>query len=206
MDLLFTGGTAQARQLVSSTLTLSSYDWSRIPTIVSVSWLDDPYPGIHDEYGVTLIPGHQGGIDRIGRPMSADLVLRNGLEDPAKAQPGGVTGGEALVHDVVHHELGHVLAALFVNGYTRDGVAHQPHRKIICEAFGGTLTDWHPDGSAWEDRIEEAFAETFKDVYLPRAQRLADNRTNWKLPASGYTAFLDVIDDLCPSPFGGGTS
>lgn len=206
MELLLTGGTAQARQWVSTTLALSAYDWSRIPTIVSVSWAADPYPGLHDEYGVTLIPGQQGGVDRLGRPMSTDMVLRNGLEDPDKAQPGGVPGGQALVHDVVHHELGHVLASLFVNGYTRAGVAHQPHRKIVCEAFGGTLADWHPDGSAWEDRIEEAFAETFKDIYLPRTARLADNRTKWKLPAAGYSAFLDVIDDICPSPFDGGTS
>lgn len=203
MELTFDGGTAQAIAYVQSAVASSSYPWDRLPQRITVSWQADPYPGIHNEFAVTLFEDNVW-TDRLGRPMAARIVMREGLEDAAKAQPGGFQGGAELVRDVFHHELGHVLASMFVNGYTRNGVAHEPHVLQAVHAFGGQLGDWH-EPADWADRIEEAWAESFKDTFLARELRYGDNRTHWRLSGAGYSQFLDVIDDLCPSMGGGAT-
>lgn len=185
-SVTFEGGTANQRDLVNETIALSLYDWNRLQFEVVFRWSSDPIPGYLNELAGTSyrlpVPFER---DPCFRPNLAWITLRDDLDDPAA--PAG--GGPQVYRDVVHHELGHVLAAKL----------HYTQVITLCALYGGNTTQWGGPGSdrAWEDQISESFAETFKDVFLPRQYREWDNRTKWRLPARSYQGWIDVLSDIC---------
>ncbi len=58
----------------------------------------------------------------------------------------------------------------------------------------GALEDWNPLDRPWEDRVQEALAEFFKDLYLPESARIYDQRTNWQMQRESFDAFMDMVE------------
>jgi hypothetical protein len=80
------------------------------------------------------------------------------------------------------HELGHAAFAALP----------EEARLAIVEMFGGDSDDedeLSPPGSAWQNRIAEGIAETFKEAFLPRRYRVFPNRTNKRIPYSRFSEF-----------------
>lgn len=101
---------------------------------------------------------------------------------------GGPLGGKTFYQESVVHELAHVVITMLVatGGYTVETLTAE-----LGPMLG--LSVWNDPGVAWEDRILEATAETFKDIYMPKAARVYSNRTNGKLPRVRFDDFKHVI-------------
>jgi hypothetical protein len=153
-------------------------------------------------------------FDSSDNPVSLNLQLSFVVGDPHPESPenelgyGGFDGTDFFiilnnavgvsypgwddmnaVHDVVAHELGHILQKLYEERYSttqfRDAL------RDIFEAPSAQLST-----GPWVDRLEEGFAETFKDVYLKDEHRKYDNRTNHRLSEDRFQDFLDLIQEL----------
>jgi hypothetical protein len=89
----------------------------------------------------------------------------------------------------IAHEIAHVITFAWIGdteGDREDLVA-----MFWKEGAQGQLEDWNPLDKPWADRIQEAVAEFWKDLYLPT--RVFDNRTNWKMSRASYPDFMDII-------------
>lgn len=89
-------------------------------------------------------------------------------------------------HETAVHETGHsAFAAL-----------PKANRVKIAQMFGAksdSAAELFPASKAWEDRIGEAIAETFKEAFLPRRYRVFPNRTNIHIPYSRYPEFRELF-------------
>lgn len=190
--------TAEQFAAAQTTTALSLWDWSRLTSQVRLAW-GQPDANVHDDFEVyahTWVLDDYGGtptVDRAGRPDWAEVVVRDDLiqffEDgngpPNPRWPNRRING---VYDVIHHELGHVLASKLS--------AEQIH--TIGQCFGRDITDWQDDRSLpWNQRVLESFCETFKDIFLGD-QRMWDNRAI-PLPRQNFEMFLNVLREICPA-------
>lgn len=128
---------------------------------------------------------------------TAIIVIREKAEDPTQPflanLPNPTKDVKNFFMESVVHELGHVVvlanlkaveipalcALFFRHGPTGEGIQM------------GTADNW-TDG-AWEDRIQEAVAETFKDAFLGDIYRVYDNRTNWSLETSSWSLYAEHL-------------
>lgn len=93
--------------------------------------------------------------------------------------------GVKFLQEVYAHELGHGLFASLP----------EDQRIAIAAMFGASSDDieeLQPKGSAWQNRIMEGIAETFKDAFLPRRLRRYSNRTNKHIPIHKYPEFREL--------------
>lgn len=125
-----------------------------------------------------------------------------GAEDPTQGFNQGVRDDvKSFFMESCIHEYAHALMHIFF-------AAGDAEKANICTWFKhrntgkvGTINDWSPENGDWEDRIEEAIAEFFKDVYMPEQFRYYQQRTNWQFQKSYFNSFLDMIESvLCPPP------
>lgn len=133
------------------------------------------------------------GLDPYGDPYEQSswgdtpfvrILIR---EDLLLGGAGEEWSGRPFLCETVCHELGHVVIYLLMKAY---GVAWV--KEKACAIFGRPLGEW--DAGAWEDRVQEAVAETYKDVMMPK--RAYDNRTNIKLAEGSFTDFKTLFVDL----------
>lgn len=88
-------------------------------------------------------------------------------------------------NETVIHEFAHSLFAALP----------EEQRIRIAQLFGAkgdSIEELQPKGSAWEDRIMEGIAETFKEAFLPRRFRVFPNRTNHQIPYNLYPEFRSL--------------
>jgi len=89
------------------------------------------------------------------------------------------------------HELGHsVFAAL-----------PEASRVAIAQMFGADSDDvdeLFPEGAAWQNKIGEGIAETFKEAFLPRRYRVFPNRTNRKIAYADFPEFRRLFREGVP--------
>lgn len=146
---------------------------------------EPPCPG-HKDYMCTYMEGNV-----------ATIVIRRGAEDPSQPFLGNLPNPAKDVKNFfmesVVHELGHVVqltnmkdaditpmcALFFKQGATGEGMQW------------GTSDNW--SAGDWEDRIQEAVAETFKDAYLGDMYRVYDNRTNWSLGQTSWDQYAELL-------------
>lgn len=173
MQVTFANGTTRQHDLFNAAVTASIYDFDQVPTEVTVSWEADPDPGDANEFAITINAGSTSTIAIID-----DL---DGL-----GRPGPYTG-EAFYKEVVLHELGHVALAERI---AQNGVAdlYALFEHTITGAVG-TAESW--DSGAWEERILEGCAESFKDAFSTIENRLFSNRTNWRVPLGNWAYFVE---------------
>lgn len=192
MRLTFQGvGEIDAGTLQQQTLFQAAFDAITFPTTrlnldVVVGFGPDPCPDMDHELACTFVTFEGEGLNNCGRPTSASIVMLDGLEE----ETGNAFRGIRMFYDVVAHEIGHVASAWLTD----------VQRGELCVLFGGQPSNWRPENAPWPDLIQEAQAEFFKDVFMPKELRRYDNRTNWKLPRANFPAWLEIMSTLCTCP------
>lgn len=183
--LSFTNGTADQQALFEQALDRATYPWNgRGQPDVEVTFTPDPTLAgdVHDFAYTTVFDTPRNPCDR---PLVATMHVQSNLEEE---RPGDQFSGVAFFQETVVHEMGHVVASWL-------NVAQM---TIISSLFGGTYeANWRPD-TDWPTRIVEAQAEFFKDVFMPKEFRRYDNRTNWKMTRGNFSAWVDIMNSLCP--------
>lgn len=160
----------------------------------TVQTMDDPPCPGHSDYMCTETTFW------VNDDPTITWTIITGAEDGSQSFNAGVRDDpKAFFMESAVHEYAHALMHVY---YARsDG-----EKADICTWFKhknsgkvGTLEDWSPENGEWEDRIEEAIAEFFKDVYMPEQFRYFQQRTNWQFQKSYFSAFLNMVEgQLCP--------
>lgn len=150
--------------------------------------------------------GHKDAMCTTGAGGEYLVEVRAGLEDPnSPINEGKQETVKDFFREAVVHEIGHVVEKEYLRyradyyaefGDTEEGARFNQLVKVIAPMFTyhdshrlGTIADWDPESAAWEERIEEAVAETFKDTWLAPTLKLYDNRTNWSLQTGSKAEF-----------------
>lgn len=191
---LFIDPTASAEQqaMVNEAVARSTFDWDRLTSTVALRY-GVPDPAVHDDFETYAMTWIDSAPDHAGRPDHARVVVKDTLlthfatggGPPGRRWPNNPENG---VYDVVHHELGHVLAAKLNTAQIR----------VIATAFGRSIVDWQDDRSLpWGERVLESFCETFKDIFLGE-DRMWDNRA-LPLPRQNFEIYLNVLREICPA-------
>lgn len=183
----------------------SRMPWDRTYLNVNVHTVDEPPCVGHSDYMCTVTTGD---------PMTGfqhDIYIRSGADDPKANFNAGVTDDlHNFFAECFIHELGHA----FVKQYMAPDSGSQ---TVVCSWFyletatgegrarRGVLTDWDGTDKKWEDRITEAIAEFFKDVYLPDSHRVYENRTNWWMDEAHFPEFVQIVESIVCTGGGGGT-
>lgn len=120
-----------------------------------------------------------------GSPVSATMKIADDLDQFVPSREP--YNGEAFYKEVIVHEWMHLLQAEM----------SPLNRERIIESFGGGA--W--DSGAWAQQIQEADAETGKDLFADPAQRRFLNRTAHRLPEDQLDLWLAqhyVLDPDAP--------
>lgn len=192
MDITLNGGTQQQQQWFNEAIRAITYPLDSVDAEVTVEWPDEPSLPGHSEYACTHVTG-----------TVALIEIRKSLDTVPDSL---ITAAELKdrYFDVVAHEIGHVVH------FTRYSLGQ---REGQCPLFFydgpdegernrvGTPDDLNPSAKVWADRIQEGYAEVWKDSFLPSALRFSDNRTNWRIAQSSWVGLFAVPDDTDITPF-----
>lgn len=189
MDLTFDSSvTATERQWCRDALARVRFDHATVAAYVTVRTVPEP-----------PCPGHR---DFMCTSEEADgtytVHVRAGAEDPAAPfnaalPPNSV---QAFFMEAFVHELGHVIALQRIATDELKTTVAGLFTRVGAAGDGfptGKLADWNPLDRPWEDRIQEAVAEVFKDAVLPESQRVYENRTTWQIGLNGFQRLMDVL-------------
>lgn len=197
MELNFLSGSPAQRAVVEETIERQKFPFDRLDEVtVNIEWVVDPTPTMKDEFGWTEWSGTPVGACS-QKPSVMSIRFNDDLLDPDRADggrdgwPKGFYAGRSFVRDVVLHELGHVVQSQLTPAQIT---------KICEDVFGVPATRWSDPADDWDEHIQEAFAETFKDVFLERGDngRKFDNRTEYTWPQDKFDVFWEILDAICP--------
>lgn len=185
MDYIFSNGNAEQkalwREAVSHLLNLPEED---IPLTVTVSF--EPPENLigkgHTDLALTSFT--YGSLDATTQVRN-DAPGFGGQRASLEALAAGMGLEYSAIkhfHETAIHELGHALFAAL------------PHevRVAIAQMFGAEgdeTSELFPPAKAWQNRIGEAIAETFKEAFLPARYRVFPNRTNIHIPYNKFPEF-----------------
>lgn len=169
MNVTFINGSAYQQEVVLRALgSLLHLDLDRFTFDAEIEFVANPDPNIHNEFATTE-----------GPPILIQL-----REDFPHFAPQALWGDIRFANETVIHELGHALLRVLETSVLAS----------ILELFDATIEDYDSDDErAWENRVREGIAETFKDAFLPNSLRLHANRTNVKLPITKYPDFRAIF-------------
>ena len=172
MNITFINGTDLQKQVCRTVAhNLLNFPFDEIPLQVTIEFTPDPSPFVQHEYMVTA--WSYGSVEPFTKIND---------KAPNWRQPGSPNNDIRFFQESVAHEYGHGMFAALP----------EPSRIAIAQMFGAksdAIEELAPAGAAWEDKIIEGIAETFKDAFLPRRYRLFSNRTNHKIPYSKFPEF-----------------
>jgi hypothetical protein len=181
--------TSTMRTWIQSALDLCSYPLKDVDIDVTFVKVAEP-----------STPGHQDTMGTTETGTVATIEIRDGLDDPTHPMNAGLPNPTQdtrfFFMETVIHEMGHVVSFHFIDNDTKRGVAAAAFTKTGETGEGlktGTLADWNPLDSAWEDRIQEAVAEVFKDTYLADSFRIYENRTHWDVSSGAFNALMTML-------------
>jgi hypothetical protein len=162
--------------------------------------------GVTIEVKTVVEPSAEGHKDYMATTLVGGVTtieIREGADDPASPinqwLPDPARDIQKFFQEAVIHELGH---AFFFNHFNtpefQATAAAWFHRAWGNGEAGanGTAAEWNPLDKPWSDRIQEALAEFFKDVYLDPEQRVFDNRTNWAFTEAHFGEMLTLIESV----------
>lgn len=157
------------------------------PPIVfaETGWDDNPAFPAHD--GMTSFgasPGDPAWFDAGQRWIR--VLIR---DDLVSGGAGAEWAGDAFFIECIAHELGHASMFLLEQNYGASFV-----HTNLCDIFGKPTTAWDNPSDAWEDRVAEMAAESFKDMVYPG--RVYDNRTNGELAEARFEDFRLLMTEL----------
>lgn len=192
MQVTFENGTSQQRSWFNEAMERALFPWDRVETHVTVKWLPEVSGGASDFAWTTW----GDPADDCGRPNAATIELRDDLDDPERTVGGLQYRGQPFYMETCVHELGHVVQSKFDNLQV----------QTLVTIFGGLgFSDWNGPPE-WGEKRQESFAETFKDVWLPKPYRKFDNRTAHRVSRDSFESFLEVLDKVCACGGGGALS
>lgn len=174
-------GTAGAA--VGDVLAAMDYPFERLDIEVTTATVAEPSCEGHVEFACTSF-GAGGAL----------IEFRVGFGAPTPPPFTEDFSGLKFVQESVAHEIGHVVAGVKVND--PDKIAEMCGLFIRTDPMTGEVSVGNSSrwsAGEWSDRIGEAVAETFKDVFLPKSMRKFDNRTNWDLPQGNFKAYLRLM-------------
>jgi hypothetical protein len=128
---------------------------------------------------------------------ASTIFIREGADDPDSPINGWLPAGtdiKAWFQESIAHEIGHA--------YTFDTITDDEGKEALGDLFvhdvdgdrrTAVLADWNPTSSPWPDRLQEAVAEVWKDVFFPQESSVFDNRSNWSLPVENRDAFFAAL-------------
>lgn len=188
--------TAQQRQWFEDALVRTRFAIDRGSVVVNVETVAEPSCPGHKDYMCTHTTDGVATIEIRETADDATSPLNAWLPNPARDI-------KPYFQEAVIHELGH---AFFFKHFSDAGSIDT--LASYFQRFGngngsinGTAADWNPLTKPWEDRIQEALAEFFKDVYLDPEYRVFDNRTNWNFNEAHFGAWLTMVETIiCPAP------
>lgn len=162
MNVTLTGGTDQQRRWWEDTLASLKFPLDLIDANVEVRWVAEPPCAGHDERACTQVTDND-----------AVIFIRDTLD---------TNEGKLVYADVAAHEVGHVF---HFTGFTLEERETQTADWIYRPDSGtlrkGTPADLNPSEEEWADRIQEAWAEVWKDTFLAADKRAFENRSNWHI-------------------------
>lgn len=173
MEFTFTNGSSgQHQTFLSAVGALLNYDISKAPGgTVTVSFVPDPNPEVHNEFAWT---------------SNGTIEIRTDFPSLA---PTALWGSAGFAAELVVHEVAHVIL---------DSVPIEARREL-GGLFGfdpfleGDVYESENDTKEWVDRQREGFCETFKDAFLPPSMRAYSNRTNIKCPVHHLPRFREIM-------------
>lgn len=133
--------------------------------------------------GTELERAVQSGNWPLNRPLCALIEIQEDLDNPEKE----IYVSDEFFMEVCIHELAHCVSFAF----TQDQVAD------MCAVLGIHEDQWEGAESSrgqWMDAGQEAYAEIFKDLFLPKQYREFSNRTNIPLVQSRMPDFYRVLE------------
>lgn len=153
-------------------------------------------------------PGHKDYMCTSTVDGAATIEIREGADDPAAAinawLPNPTRDLKKFFQECVIHELGHVFFFVHFNDEAAVATLAPMFNRAGTggdSARAGAVDQWNPLDKPWEDRIQEALAEFFKDVYLDPEQRVFDNRTHWQFNQARFGDWLTMIESyICQAP------
>lgn len=182
--------TGQMRQWINDTIARSNYPFTSLGVTVNyVVVAEPPCPGHKDmmcttDEGAGMFTTHiRDGID------SPTGAIALGLPNPAQDI-------KIFFQETIMHELGHVIhfTSLISDDLITTVTGYFSRNGAIGEGLVvGELADWDGLSEPWEDRIEEAVAETIKDAALDSVHRIYDNRTNWDINRADFDTFTSLM-------------
>lgn len=168
-------------------------DYATVAMKITVQTVDEPPCDGESEYMCCQVSG-------IGTENpNVDIYIRTGADDPSM-HPGVSDDIKSFFMESVVHEYAHAVTFLFIA--PDDGTRADVAQWFVYKGSGrrGASADWNPLEAKWEDRIQEAVAEFFKDVWMPQEFRYFDNRTNWSFDKFSFNTWIDhIYAFLCPS-------
>jgi hypothetical protein len=182
--------TTQQRQWFEDALARTRFAIDRGGVTVTVRTVVEPSAEGHKDYMATTVDGSGTVIE-----------IRERADDPTAPfnlwLPNPVQDIKRFFQEAVIHEIGHVF---FFNHFNSTG-----HQETFCSWFSRTFSpgigemqgsayDWNPLDKVWADRIQEALAEFFKDVYLDPEKRVFDQRTNWNFDEEHFGEWLTLVE------------
>ena len=189
MNFSVVGATDNQAALVERALAAFGYPIDVMGTDVTIAFVVEPsYPGT-EEFAAATQTG----------PGEWLIEVRSNLDQLGR-DPEGIYEGPEFFMETVIHEMGHVIAGTWLGTpEKRASMAVCFERKNREPGYpaDGNITYWQ--AGDWTDRIEEAVAESIKDVWLPLSIRAYDNRTKWILKQSSFGAFVALLDPYAGS-------
>lgn len=173
MELIFANGTSLQKLACRTALnSLINLPLDHIQFKLTVEFTPDPLASSHNEFAATsTVLGSSEALTKIASVAPDWPIPWDGVQ---------------FLQETMAHEFGHALFAALSD----------VRRLEIAEMFGATTSDQAelaPPGAAWEDKINEGVAETFKDAFLPPDLRRYYNRTHHKIPIGEYGRFRQIF-------------
>lgn len=171
-----TGGTSLQRSYFNEAVALikQRFPLDEYNDVVAVSFAADPEPTMTGELAYTTTFATT--------PPTATIIIKSnlGLVTP----PAG--GTRTWFIECMAHEIGHIIVLKWTDAQKT------AFSNIIGAAYPADWLTGPLSASQWQRSAAEAAAEAFKDLYIPQASRVYDNRTQYSVPS----AKTDELDDL----------
>lgn len=190
MDIQYAPGTTdRQRAVVADAFNFTYFPWTLIPTVVTVEFTTDTesLAAIHGGKA-------EAQTDTSGLPDTATIKVHPGLIEPGSSR---YYFGEKFAWETIIHELGHVV------GFQLPDASLRAIAALYAPACDFD-TQWAITTS-WPHAGQEAFAEIFKDIWLPKSLRQYDNRTDFKINCGQIQDFAKAIGEGLGAGSSGGS-
>lgn len=149
-------------------------------------------PGLPPQSGKTW-GGQTPAVMGYNVADSIRILIRSDLVTATSQTPVGIWFGPRGFVECLTHELGHAAMLCLENLYGTDYL-----QETVCDIFGRPTSEWNPTGLAWDSRVVEAAAETFKDIAYPNS--LYNNRTKNRISQFRFQDFIQLFWGFLETP------